>query len=166
MKTLELGRVLRPHGLGGELKVRLHWDGSTTLSEVDSVIVGAGAEATSRAIEHVRPGPKGVLLKLAGIDDRDAAEALSGAPLAVPRSALPALEPGEYYLADLIGAEVWGPEGRLGQVTELRSHPTVDAVVVRLADGRVVEQALAPPWLEAVDVDAGRIVLSSTDGLV
>lgn len=166
MKTLELGRVLKPHGLGGELKVRLHWEGSTTLSDVESVIVGEGALAKPYVVEHVRPGPKGVLLKLEGVDDRDAAERLNGAPLAVLRSALPALEPGEYYLSDLVGAEVFGPDGLVGRVIELRSHPSVDAIVVRLADGRVVEQALTPPWLETVDAEAGRIVLSSTDGWV
>lgn len=158
--------MLRPHGLRGELKVRLHWEGSTTLSEVESVVVGTGSGARAFAVEWARPGPAGVLLKLAGVDDRDAADALKGAPLAVPRSALPALEPGEYYLSDLLGAEVFGPDGRVGEVVEVRTHPSVDCVAVRVADGRVLEQPLTEPWLEAVDAEAGRIVLSSTEGLV
>lgn len=158
--------MLRPHGLRGELKVRLHWEGSTTLSEVQSVEIGAGEAQRRFVVEWVRPGPQGVLLKLSGVDDRDAADALKGAPLSVPRSALPELEPGEYYLSDLIGAEVVGPDGPVGKVVEVRSHPSVDCLAVRLPDGRVLEQPLAERWVEAVDVDAGRIVLSTTEGLV
>ena len=158
--------MLGPHGLRGELRVRLHWEGSTTLSEVSSVELAAGESRRSYAIEDVRPGPKGVLLKLAGVDDRDAAAALRGAALSVPREVLPELEPGEYYLSDLIGAEVVGPDGPVGRVVEVRAHPSVDCLAVRLPDGRVLEQPLTEPWVEAVDVAAGRVVLSSTEGLV
>jgi 16S rRNA processing protein RimM len=166
LKTVEIGRVLRPHGLRGELKVRLHWDGSTTLSDVESVVIGEADQTRTLAVESVRPGPKGALLKLAGIDDCDAAQALAGAPVSVPRSALPALEAGEYYLSDLIGAEVWSPEGRVGEVIEVRLHPSIDSLVVRRSDGSVLEQALTEPWLESVDVEAGRVTLTSTEGLV
>lgn len=69
---------------------------------------------------------------------------------------------GEYYLADLDRACRLGPEGRLGQVTELRSHPTVDAVVVRQHGpcGRTGPGSA----VEAVDVDAGRIALRAPTG--
>lgn len=166
MKTLELGRLLGPHGLRGELKVRLHWQGSTALSEVESVQLGEGALARPYQVEWARPGPHGVLVKLAGIDDRDAAASLKGAPLAVSRSALPPLEPGEYYLSDLVGAQVVGPDGPVGEVVEVRTHPSVDCLAVRLPDGRVLEQPLSAPWIEAVDTQTGRVVLSSTEGLV
>ncbi|MBK8998162.1 MAG: 16S rRNA processing protein RimM [Myxococcales bacterium] len=166
MNTLELGRVLGPHGLRGELKVRLHWQGSTALLDAESVEIGAGAASRPYQVEWARPGPHGVLVKLVGIDDRDAASALGGAPLSVPRSALPPLEPGEYYLSDLVGAEVVGPDGHVGEVVEVRTHPSVDCLAVRLPDGRVLEQPLSAPWVEAVDAQAGRVVLSSTEGLV
>lgn len=158
--------MLGPHGLRGELKVRLHWQGSTALSEVESVQLGEGALARPYQVEWARPGPHGVLVKLAGIDDRDAAASLKGAPLAVSRSALPPLEPGEYYLSDLVGAQVVGPDGPVGEVVEVRTHPSVDCLAVRLPDGRVLEQPLSAPWIEAVDTQTGRVVLSSTEGLV
>jgi len=106
------------------------------------------------------------LVKLHGVDDRNAAEALHGASVSVPRAVLPALEPGEYYLADLVGAKLTGPEGVVGEVTAVVSHPTVDVVLVRLPDGKTVEQALSPPWLSHVDVAARLIVLHSLDGLM
>ncbi len=162
MSAVEIGRVLGPHGLGGELKVRLHWRGSTTLDQAKRVLV-AGRPC---AVESVRVTPRGVLLKLAGIDDRDAAFACRGALVAVERDALPPLAPGEFYLSDLLGAEVHGPDGKLGEVVEVRTHPSVDSIAVRLLDGRVLEQPLSAPWLDEVDLEARRIVLSSSEGMV
>jgi ribosomal 30S subunit maturation factor RimM len=84
----------------------------------------------------------------------------------VRRDALPPLEPGEYYLVDLIGAKVVGPDGELGEVTDVVSHPTVDVIVLRLASGKSAEQALSPPWLSHVDLAARQVVLHSLDGLM
>ncbi|MBK7586777.1 MAG: 16S rRNA processing protein RimM [Myxococcales bacterium] len=166
MKTVELGRVLRPHGLRGELKVRLHFDGSGTLTQVQEVELACSSGPRRFAIEWVRPGTGSVLLKLVGVDDRDAADLLKGAALSVPRSALPEPEPGEYYLSDLIGAEVVDPDGTIGEVVEVRSHPSVVCIAVRLPDGQVLEQPLTAPWLEEVDLEAGRVILSSREGMV
>jgi 16S rRNA processing protein RimM len=167
LKTIEIGRVLKPHGLGGEVKVRLHWSGSRALSAVKSVLlVQDGAADMEFAVEGVRGSSQAPLLKLAGVGDRDQAAALSGARLSVARDALPELEAGEYYLVDLVGALVVGPEGPLGEVIEVRTHPSVDCVAIRLSDGRVAEQPLSEPWVREVDASAGRITLKSVDGLI
>jgi 16S rRNA processing protein RimM len=91
---------------------------------------------------------------------------LHGATVSVARSVLPPLEPGEYYLIDLVGAKVVGPDGEVGEVTGIVSHPTVDVVVLRLNDGSSAEQPLSEPWLQSVDATERRIVLSSLDGLM
>lgn len=146
--------------------MRLHWEGSNALGALAEVELAAGPASVRHEVEWVRPGPGGVLLKLRGVDDRDAAQALAGASLLVPRSALPETAAGEFYLSDLVGAAVFGPEGRIGEVIEVRTHPSIDCVAVRLSDGRVLEQPLCEPWLEEVDLEAGRIVLSSTEGMM
>jgi 16S rRNA processing protein RimM len=166
LNAIEIGRVIKPHGLGGELKVRLHWTESDALDHVEALFVRIGDVERELGIESVRPSPPGVLLKLEGIDDRDAAETLRDALILVPRDALPPLEPGEYYLSDLVGLEVVGPDGVVGVVVEVRTHPSVDAAVVRLPDGKLVEQPLVEPWLEAVDLKGNQLVLSSLEGLV
>lgn len=158
--------MIKPHGLGGELKVRLHWDESDALDRVESVVVRVGDEERQLVLESVRPSPPGVLLKLESIDDRDAAETLRDALIFVPRDALPPLAPGEYYLSDLVGLTVVGPDGIVGEVVEVRTHPSVDAAVVRLPDGKLVEQPLVEPWLEEVDLEGQKLVLSSLEGLV
>jgi len=163
---LEVGRVSKAHGITGELRIVPHWESSDALEQVDEVWLTLDGKRTSHSVERARAVPKGYLVKLRGVDDRNAAEALQGATVSVARSALSPLEPGEYYLVDLIGAKVLGPEGEIGEVTGIASHPTVDVIVVRLADGRTVEQPLSEPWLASVDVSARQVILSSLDGLM
>jgi len=163
---LEVGRVSKAHGITGELRIVPHWESSDALEQVDEIWLTINGKRTPYALERARAVPKGYLVKLRGVDDRNAAEALQGATVSVARSALSPLEPGEYYLVDLIGAKVLGPEGEIGQVTGITSHPTVDVIVVRLADGTSVEQPLSEPWLSSVDVSAGQVILSSLDGLM
>jgi 16S rRNA processing protein RimM len=107
-----------------------------------------------------------MLLGFEGVDDRDAALALRGARLEVERRLLPPLAPGEYYLVDLVGADVLGPAGPVGVVTGIATHPSIAALVLRLTDGRTAEQPLSEPWVKRVDATAGRIELESLDGLV
>ena len=165
-ETLEVGRVSKAHGITGELRIVPHWESSDALAQVEEIWLTLKEKRVAYAIERARAVPRAYLVKLRGVDDRNAAEALHGATVSVPRSILPALEPGEYYLIDLVGAKVVGPDGDVGEVTGIVSHPTVDVIVVRLLDGSSVEQPLSEPWLASVDVSARRVVLNSLDGLM
>jgi 16S rRNA processing protein RimM len=153
--------------LKGELEVRLDWPDSRALLEAQRVLLSrpdGGSE--SRAIASTRSTGKGILLRLDGVEDRDAAEALCGSTVSVRRSDLPPLEEGEYYLCDLVGLAVAGPSGPLGRVLEIQMYPSVDAIVIEAPDGARYEQPLVAEWLERVDVAGGGIVLRSLDGLL
>jgi 16S rRNA processing protein RimM len=165
--ALDIGRVAKPHGILGAVKVALNWSGSDTLTRVARVELELpDGSRRSFEVESARAAGKQVLLKLAGVASRNDAESIRGAKVLVPRSALPALAEGEYYLVDLIGARVLGPEGPIGSVVEVRVNPTVDSVVVEGAEGKRYEVPLAPPWLARVDSAAKLIELSSLDGLM
>ena len=110
--TVEVGIVARPHGVRGEVRVALHWDGSDALGSAPEVLLRLPRRGERRlAVVQARKVPKAVLLRLEGVESRDDAELLRGARVLVPREAMPALGPGEYYLCDLVGAELRGPEG-------------------------------------------------------
>jgi len=167
LTLVEIGRITRPHGVRGELRVHLHWAGSDTLDQIEAVTLVRRGEQTVHRVVAARRADKAVLLTLEGVSDRDAAERLRGSGVCVPRDALPALEEGEYYLCDLVGARVTGPDGGLvGEVVEIRVHPSVETLVVRTPDGRLVEQALVEPWIERVDAQGKLVELSSTEGLI
>ena len=167
MTLVELGRVTRPHGIRGEVRVQLHWAGSDTLEQVREVTLCRGQEPVGvRRIEAARRADKAVLLRFEGVRDRDGAEALRGLAVCVPRESLPSPDEGEYYLCDLVGAKVVAPSGIIGEVTEVRVHPSVDTLVIRSPEGKVFEQVIAEPWIVSVDT-AGKVVeLSSEDGLI
>ena len=121
---LAAGRVGRPHGLDGSF----HVTGSrpALLDPGVSVrIAGRDAEVVRRPGTGERP-----ILRLAGVDGRDAAEELRGLELLVPRSALPALEDDEWWAEDLEGCRVVDGDRELGRVARLVPLPSCEALEV------------------------------------
>jgi 16S rRNA processing protein RimM len=165
-QRLEIGRLGTPHGLAGELSVKPFFEGSDALLRAERVwLVGESGEREF-SVEGARQHGQRVLLRLGGIGDRTAAEKLTGARVEVERALLPPLAPGEYYLVDLIGADVVGPEGPVGRVTRVLAHPSVDTIEIALTDGRMAELPLVAPFLSRVDAPGRRIELANLDGLM
>lgn len=167
MSALEVARITGAHALKGVVKVQLHWPDSSSLFDAEAVDVELrSGERRRLALENVTQAGRGLLVKFATVDDRDGAEALIGSKIFIERSALPPLEEGEAYLVDLIGAEVVAPDGVVGEVVDVRVNPTVDSLVVRCPDGKLVEQMLVDAFVESVDAAARRVTLRNRDGLV
>lgn len=164
---LEIGTVTKPHGLRGELKVHLFFEHSRALWEVRSVTLQSpSGTRRSVAISAVRGTNKEPILCLEDVSDRDGAEALRGHTIWVERTAVAPLEPGEYYLIDLVGCQVMLAGEVLGRVTEVRPDPSVDTMVVELAAGGFADQPVLDTWVERVDIAARIVELSSDDGLI
>lgn len=135
---VELGRVMRPHGLDGGLLVTLHSESPENLLAADEIALRAAPGTIPFAIERADVagmGPGGrarVRLWLAGIDSRERAERWTGAELLIPPDALPTLPAGEFYWRDLIGLEAVGRDGApLGRVAELVATAGADLLVLR-----------------------------------
>jgi 16S rRNA processing protein RimM len=164
---LEVGVIVRAHGIRGELRVRPHWSDSRSLDGAKALWLALpGKPDGVYTVESCRRADKDVLVRLKGIADRDQAEALRGARISLERSELEPLADGEYFLSDLVGARVIGPDGIVGEVKAVRAHPSVDTLIISTPDGRELEQPLVPAWVESVSVEQGVIELSSTDGLI
>lgn len=165
--AIRIGRVVRAHGLLGELEVRPDWADSRGLLDASRVVLeSADGRRESFEVTRARQTPKGTLMLLAGISDRDAAEALRGQTVSVPRAALPSLAEGEYYLCDLVGLSVCSAKGPIGSVVEVQMYPSVDAIVIETPTGERLEQPLLDQWVERVDLRERRITLASQDGLI
>lgn len=106
-----------------------------------------------------RETAKGIVLTLPGIDDRDAAEALRGTEVWVPRAALPPPAPGEYYWVDLEGLRVRNLEGAdFGTVSHLFSTGANDVLVAQGERERMLP-FLQPDVVVSVDFDAGLVTV-------
>ena len=97
-RRIALAAVAGAHGINGELRLKLFSDSIESLSRHETLCVG-GVERRLLAVRDARTP----VARFEGIDDRSAAEALRGSLVEIDRSALPPLEEGEYYHADLIG---------------------------------------------------------------
>ncbi len=165
MRPIEIGYVAKAHGLQGELAIALHHRDSEALVPGRQLQLVRGERSLCTAIEVVRGTGKTTLVALADIADRAQAETWKGSTVFADRDELP-LQDDEYYLADLVGAEVWVEQQLLGQVESIATHPSVDALVIRAPDGGLLEQPLVDEWLEAVEPEQKRVVLASRDGLI
>ncbi len=156
---VEIGAVARAHGVRGELRVALHNPTSEALVDVEVLFVG-GREL---AVESARPTTGAWLVRLAGVEDRDQAEALRGQPVAVAREQL-ALEDDEVLLVDLIGCRAELRDGTpWGEIVAIEPGPQ-DRLIVRHGD---VERQLpvVDEILLEVDLEAGRVVVDPPEGL-
>ena len=153
MRRVALAAVAGAHGVKGELKLKLFTDSADSLRAHKSFTVGG----TERRLLEVRDGGKTAIARLEGISGREAAEALRGQLLEVDRSALPALEEGEYYHADVIGLLCEDKDGApLGKVHAIENFGAGDLLEVELSDGR---RLLVPFRPGIADWDDGKIVI-------
>jgi 16S rRNA processing protein RimM len=154
--------VTDAHGLGGELRIKLLNPSSDLLSERKDVIVRRGADDPGRrvAIRSTHSHRHGVmLLGLADCRDRNAAEALRGSELCVPRTELPELAEGEYYLLDLIGLTVKTADGNVvGRVQDAFEYPASQALRVRVEAGDI-EVPLLPPYVVDIRLDERTVIV-------
>ncbi|HWI07654.1 MAG TPA: ribosome maturation factor RimM [Solirubrobacteraceae bacterium] len=151
MSLLNAGRVGRPHGLDGSFHVTRPRGALLPLGGMLR-IGGDVHEIVRRAGTEERP-----ILRLRGIDDRSAAEALRGADLMVARDAAPPLPEGEYWAEDLQGCVVVTTGGReVGVVARMRSLPSCEVLEV----GELLVPMVADA-VRSVDVPARRIVIDA-----
>ncbi len=145
------GRVGRPHGLDGSFHV-IRPRADLLAEGAVLKVAGASREVVRRAGTDQRP-----ILRLDGCEDRDAAEALRGEELRVPRGDAPALEPGEYWAEELEGCRVQDGEVVVGVVRRLVALPSCEALEVAREDDADLLVPLVRDAVRTVDPAARRI---------
>jgi 16S rRNA processing protein RimM len=127
------------------------------------VLLDGPGEPEKREIAEVSASGKRVLVRFAGVDDRNAAEALTGAKVMVPREDMPDLGSNEYYDFELLGATAVTPTGEtLGRVVEIMPTGANDVYVVESKDGsEILVPAISGAVLK-VDRTEKRIVVEPT----
>jgi 16S rRNA processing protein RimM len=116
-------------------------------------------------LSSVRRTSGGLLIRLPGVDDRDGAAALRGAVLCVTRDALAATEPDEYYVCDLAGCTVRVGDQEIGQVVDVATYPTCDALVIRRPDGTELQVPMHEDFVAAVRIADRAVDLRTIEGL-
>lgn len=167
---LVMGEILRPHGLKGEVRVRVLTGYPERFGELKAVYLGTSPqtpEATRYEIESFRMNQEYALLKFVGIDDRSNAEPLRALYVMVTLEDAVPLDEGEVYLYQLIGMTVQTRDGEiLGSLRELMETGANDVFIV---DSPTYGEILIPDTDETdadIDADTRTITLNIIDGLL
>jgi 16S rRNA processing protein RimM len=163
IEFLAIGRVLRPHGVRGELLVDTLTDFPEHLAEVDTVYLGDAA--VPHVLEAARVHRHQLILRLAGCADRDQADQFRGQLVQIKTEAAAPLPPGRYYHHQLLGSRVISDEGEdLGELVDILETGANDVYVVSTPNGELLLPAIQSVILN-IDVDAKRITAHLLEGL-
>ena len=150
-RTVTLAVIIGAHGVTGEVRLKLFTENADGLKAHKRFNDGA------LTLKSVRDGSNGAIARFAEIADRTAAEKARGTELSVPRDALPPLEDGEYYHADLIGLPAVSTTGEvLGIVVAVENYGAGDVIEIERPNTKrfMVPIAAVPEWNERLVVDA------------
>ena len=164
---IAVGRILRPHGLRGEVVVEVLSDRAERFAPgAELILTRSGQQPERVSVATARAHPSGLRLSLSGQQDRAAAEALRGAFLEVPGADLTPAPPGAFYPHDLIGYSCRDRrEGELGTVQDLVANGGGLLLVIEGA-GRQLLVPFVDSFLAAVDRTARTLELDLPEGLV
>jgi len=151
--TVTLAAIAGAHGIAGEVRLKLFAESVESIRRPKNVQVGE----RTLTLKSVKEGGGMPIARFAEIADRNAAEALRGTLVTVSRSALPPLEEGEYYHADIIGLPCITSEGEaVGSVTAVENFGAGDILEIERPDGKKVMVPFKPT---IADLEDGRIIV-------
>jgi 16S rRNA processing protein RimM len=162
---IAIGRILRPHGVRGELRVAQLTDYPERWRELETVYLGANY--TCLEVESSRIHKEIILLKLIGLDDRDAVENLRGELLYIPFEQAILLKPDEFYHFQVIGFTVRTDKGEiLGEIAEVLRPPGANEIfVIHGPRGEILVPVIKDVILN-LDIDAGEVLVHLLPGLL
>jgi 16S rRNA processing protein RimM len=169
-ETVAVGRILRPHGVRGEVVVEVLSDVPGRFQK-GSRLLGVRAGASPIVLPVIltvatsRPHKTGAVVRFEGFEDPDQAAALRGLDLEVPRAEVPKAPRGTYYQYELLGCLCRDAGEELGRVVEVLEDGGGTMLIVE-GEGRRVPVPFVKEFLRRVDVEAGEIDLALPPGLL
>ncbi len=165
-KYLELGQIVNVKGLKGEVKVNSFTDDNTKFERIPKVLIKQKEKLTEYEIENVGYNKNQVIIKFKNINTVEEAEKLRNSYIVVDREIFGELPEGVYYIADLIGCDVYTESNEyLGKVDYIFSTGSNDVYVVKNELGK---QKLLPgidEVIKTIDLENNKIIVNLIEGL-
>jgi 16S rRNA processing protein RimM len=161
-----IGRVVKPHGIKGKMKVEYFGKGSHHFSLYREVfIMGEKGRPEPYEILEAIPQPPRLILQLKGIEKIEEAEPLIGKEILIKKEVLPELGEKEYYWVDILGMKVETEEGkRIGKVKEIFTTGANDVYVVEGKRGEILLPAIEEV-IQNIDLKRGVMKVVRMEGL-
>lgn len=161
-----VGRVLKPQGIKGEIKVLSISTNPERFKTLEEIYIKR-EKLTSFSIESARTSGKFVFLKLLGINNREESEYLRGCDVYIKESDLIDLQPGEYFVHQLIGCSVFAEEGQnLGKLIDVSQLSSNDIYVVQNEAGDEILIPATKEVIRQVDIENKKITIHLLEGLL
>ncbi|MEO8667813.1 MAG: ribosome maturation factor RimM [Bauldia sp.] len=156
------------HGIKGDVRVKPFTDDRLAIRRYGPLLAADGRRFD---IEAVRPAagssPDMLIVRFKGIASREAAEALTGTELSVPRTQLPEPDEDEFYHADLVGLDVVTADGaRLGRVVAVQNFGAGELLEIAPPAGTSIFLPFTRAAVPTIDLAAGRVIIAPPAGLL
>lgn len=159
---IKVGQVSSPQGIKGEVNVYPYTDELERFSQFESVIL----DGKKLAIEKVRYAKNMAVIKLEGVDDRNASEKLRGKDLFIRRENLPEQPEDVYFIQDLIGMSVMNEAGcYVGELVEVNQNSAQDIYIIKRSDGSSFMLPAVKEFVRKVDIEQGCMTVHLIEGL-
>lgn len=177
-ELLQVGVITTAHGIKGQVNVFPTTDDAKRFKKLKSVILDKKGQLSEVKVEQTAFFKNMVILKLEGIDDRNAAETLKKCPLLVTRENAVPLDADEYFVADLIGLDVFENEtdALIGKITDVISTGANDVYEIAIDkdfiyNGKRPDEAkIYAPAIKAcitdVNISEGKVSMTVMPGLI
>ena len=163
----EIGQIVNTFGIKGFVKVKPFTDDLERFEELKSVFVVKSKELIEKQIEEVKYHKNLVLIKFKGIEDLNMAEKLKGCYIKINRKDARKLPEDTYFIADLIGANVYDEDGNLlGKVDDIYNNKVHDIYVIKDDLGKQILLPSTKEVIKDIDIDNDKIVVHLINGLI
>ena len=156
----EVGQIVNTFGIKGFVKVKPFTDEITRFEELKTLYIGKKGKMEQVEIEEV------VLLKIKGIENKTQAEMLKGLFLKIDRKDAKKLPKDTYFIADLLGLEVYTDKGELlGKVEDIFNAGASDVYVIKDDLGKQILLPAIKEVLKEIDLEKEKIIVHLIEGL-
>ena len=165
--NLEIGQIVNTFGIKGFVKVNPFVDDISRYNDLKKVYVKRNKELKEMQVEEVKYHKNMVLVKFKGVDRVEDAELLRNSYLEVDRENAIELQEGEYFIADLLGLNVFTEEGEaLGKLEDIFNTGSNDIYVVKTKDGKQLLLPAISEVIKEINLEESKIVVHLLEGLI
>ena len=166
-ERLQVGQIVNTFGIKGFVKVVPYTNYMERFEEIKSLYVIQKGKEKKYEIEETKYQKNMVLLKLKGVERMEEAEMLRNSFLEIDREDALELEEGEYFIADIIGLDVYSDEGiLLGKVEDIYNTGAKDIYVVKDELGKQILLPYIDEVFKEINLEEGKIIVHLMKGLV
>ena len=164
-KLVKIGKIARPHGVRGTLKVLPLTDDKTRYNKLKKIYIQTRHGIKEFDILAVRYQDKFVLLDLVGIETMTEAESYIGNYIVIDKKDRMPLHENTYYIEDLIGLNVYEKDTYLGKLTDVMQPGSNDVYIITLEDGKEILLPAIKSVILEVNIELGLMKVNVPEGL-